>query len=151
MRKTMTPVCGVLVFLPPVSVSFGDEVSEDVDIIRHYLITAGLEQTTKLISDQMAMSMPMQIDTFTRLSKVTYRYPSTIIVFARVSLSRQQIEELSSLDEIKENMSRDTVAKVCGNPMMETMLAAGMTIEYSYSDERRDSLFTVSAHGTDCI
>ena len=151
MKRTMILLfCTPLLFIPA-AISFGGGVPEDVVVIRHYLSTAGLAQTTKLISDRMAMSMPMQIDTFTQLSKVIYQYPSTIIVFARVSLSRQQIEELSSLDEIQENMHRDTVAKVCGNPMMETMLEAGMTIQYSYSDDRRDSLFTVSAHGADCI
>jgi hypothetical protein len=99
----------------------------------------------------MAMSMPMQIDGFTRLTKVNYHYPNTIIVYARISLSRDQISEFASLEEIKERMQQDTIRKACSEPVIETMLSAGMIITYTYLDEAHQNLFSLSAFDGDCL
>jgi len=128
----------------------GEEQDRSLQELQDYLHANGLPAATQLISNQMARSMPMQIDSFTRLHKVNYSFPETIVVFVTVLLTKQQIEGVSSLADISENMTRDTITRACSEPVIETMIGAGMKLVYRYQDAENRFLFAVSTENADC-
>jgi hypothetical protein len=139
----------VILFLC-VSITVTTVAADNISGLKDYLAKMGLESTTKWISDQMALSMPMQVDSFTRLTKVNYLYPDTIIVFARISLTKQQISDFASLEEIRQQMKQDTTRRMCADPTIETMLQAGMRLTYEYLDDNRLPLFSLTTKEEDC-